>query len=96
MPEKPPKTRIITVRLSNEEYESLRAATASKGYRTVSELARAGMHKVADDQLPPHQILARRVDEHSARIAALALELERLNTPPRIVFPIEDSADPNS
>ncbi len=78
MPEKVPKSRVITVRVSDEEYENLRAATWSKGYRNVSELARAGMHSVVGEQLAPHQVLAMRVDEHAARIAAIARDLERL------------------
>jgi Arc/MetJ-type ribon-helix-helix transcriptional regulator len=72
------RNRIITVRLSDDEYESLRAATQSRGYRNVSELARAAMHSVAGDILAPHQLLARRVDEHSTRIAELSRDVARL------------------
>ena len=74
----PTRNRIITIRLSNDEYESLRAATQSRGYRNVSELARAAMHSVAGEILAPHQVLARRVDENSIRIAELARDVAQL------------------
>lgn len=72
------RNRIITIRVSDEEYETLRAATQSRGYRNVSELARAAMQTITGEQLAPHQALARRVDDHSARIAALTHDLHRL------------------
>lgn len=78
MPEKPLKNRIITVRLTDEEYEKLLEVISSRGYRNVSELARAGMHSlVGGEQFAPDQVLASRVDEHSARLAAISRELER-------------------
>jgi len=72
------RKRIITIRLSDEEYEKLRVATTSRGYGNLSELARAAMHSVAGDQLAPHEVLARRVDEHSLRIAALSRDMDWL------------------
>ena len=83
------RNRIITIRLSDEEYETLRVTALSRGYGNFSELARAAMHSVASDQLPPHEILARRVDEHSVRLAALSREVERLFSAPAHKKPSE-------
>jgi Arc/MetJ-type ribon-helix-helix transcriptional regulator len=77
------RNRVITIRVSDDEYTRLRAATELRGYKNVSELARAAMESVADEQLAPHQALARRVDEHATRIAALARSLERLEAESR-------------
>ena len=74
------RKRIITIRLSDQEYEALRVSTVSRGYGNLSELARAAMHSVALDELAPHEILARRVDEHSRHIEALSREVERLRS----------------
>src|SRR5687768_15653975 len=47
------------------------------------------MHSVASDQLVPHEILGRRVDEHSVRLAALSREVERLLSAPAHKNPSE-------
>ncbi len=80
MSKKSTKNRVITIRVSDEEHQEFLAATQSKGYRSVSELARAAMHTIAGEQLAPHQLLARRIDEQFSRLAALSCELERLRT----------------
>jgi hypothetical protein len=40
------KNRIISLRLSEEEYESLKSVYASRGVRSLSEFARDAMHRV--------------------------------------------------
>lgn len=86
VPEKANKSRIITIRVSEEEYDNLRVATKCKGYRSVSEFARAAIQTVAGDQVAPHQALARLVDEHSSSLAVLSLKLERFMTSARQVW----------
>ncbi len=69
---------MITVRVSAEEYNSLRAMTAIKGYRNVSELARAALQSIITDDLAPHALLAMRVNEYATRLAELTRKVERL------------------
>jgi hypothetical protein len=73
-----PRNRVITIRVSDEEYETLRIATLSRGYGNLSELARAAIQSISSDQAAPHEVLARRVNEHSVRIAALSRDMDRL------------------
>ena len=40
------KSKMISIRLSSEEYESMKAAFASRGIRSVSEFARDAMQRL--------------------------------------------------
>jgi hypothetical protein len=73
------KSRMITVRVSEEEFESLRTITHSMGYRSLSDLARAAMHSVIGDKLPPETAIATRLETFDARITRLGREIERLS-----------------
>jgi hypothetical protein len=78
MSEKTTKNRIITVRITDEEYETLRATTQFKGYRNVSELARAAMHTVAGEQLAPHQVCRTPHRQAAEHLATLCRDLDQL------------------
>lgn len=73
------KNRIVTVRVSEDEFESLRTATSSLGYRSVSDLARAAMHRIIGNNLPPEDVLATRFETFDARLDRLGREVERLS-----------------
>ena len=65
---------MITVRVSEDEFENLRSVTRSLGYRTVSDLARAAMNSVAGEA-PPRDALASRLENLDERVQ----KLERLS-----------------
>ena len=68
---------MITLRVSAEEYEAVRVVSKAKGYRSISELARAAIHTLIEDKAP-HEILALRINEHASQLSALTREVQRL------------------
>jgi riboflavin synthase len=77
------KTRMITVRMSNEEYDAICAVTMDLGLRNVSELARTAMralvrtsHHLAEK--PAELKLADRIEEHDMLLQSLVQEIRRL------------------
>jgi len=74
-----PKNRMITVRVSEDEFESLRTITRSMGYRSLSDLARAAMHSVIGNNLSSEDVLTTRLETFDARITRLGREIERLS-----------------
>jgi hypothetical protein len=85
------KNKIISLRLSEEEYESLKLVYSSRGVRSLSEFARDAMHRVVGEptnrpNLQDHvQLLAGRVallEGEVARLSrAVALEVAAEETP---------------
>ena len=85
------KNKIISLRLSEEEYESLKLVYASRGVRSLSEFARDAMHRVVGEpangpSLQDHvHLLAGKVavleGEVSRLSRALALEVAAKETP---------------
>jgi hypothetical protein len=74
------KTRMVTVRLSDEEYQAVRTVTAARGYRSVSDLARAALQSlIAAPPVAPLDSVTSRLDEHASMIADLTREIERLH-----------------
>lgn len=78
-----PRTRAITVRLSEDEFATLRQMCVATGARSVSDLARSAMHDILEgmsrEKVPGtfnneqnDQIieLARKVDELAAELAS--------------------------
>jgi hypothetical protein len=75
----PRKTRIISLRLSEEEYESLKSVYPSRGVRSFSEFARDAMQKVAG-VAPPHGAnIEDRVEMLHGKVAVLEGEVTRLS-----------------
>ena len=83
------KTKMISFRLSTEEYDRLRAACRTAGVTNVSELARAAMHQILDGNgngngngthpvlLDQVRILRRKVDLISTEIDRITRLLEQ-------------------
>lgn len=74
------KSRTITLRISEEEYEALKSTYAAHGVRSVSELARTAIQRVIGDQHPGLEsrvdALDGKVDDLKDEVARLARQLE--------------------
>jgi hypothetical protein len=74
------RTRIVSFRLSEEEYDRLLEICASAGMRGVSEMARAGIQLILRDALrAPEAALETRVSDLEVRLRQLSLELKRIS-----------------
>ena len=69
------KSKTITLRISEEEYEALRNSYADHGLRSVSELARTAIQRVIGD---PNTRLELRVDALDTTVDLLKGEVARL------------------
>ena len=77
------KTRMITVRISNEEYEAVCEVTVDLGFRNVSELARAALRALVGSSHRPASApvelkLADRIEEHDMLLRSLLQEIRSL------------------
>ena len=75
------RSKMISFRLSTEEYEQFRELCYAQGIRSVSELARAAIHKLVQDPEPTAisgQALETRVTSLEGQLITLADELRRL------------------
>jgi hypothetical protein len=72
------KSRMISLRLSNEEYEALRSLYRVHGSRSVSEFARTAMQKVITETVTPQQSLDSRLNELDSKMSSLDQEVARL------------------
>lgn len=72
-----PKSRMISVRLSEEEYSALRQLCASTGARSVSDLTRDAMRALLDSPSRNRGVGAH-LEEFHARINQLDRKLEAL------------------
>jgi len=73
------KTKIISLRLSEEEYESLKTVYSSRGVRSLSEFARDAMHRVVGDAPPDIVTIEDRVELLHGKVALLEGEVSRLS-----------------
>jgi len=73
------KNRIISLRLSEEEYESLKSIYESRGVRSLSEFARDAMHRVVCQGPTNGADLHDRVDVLNGKVALLEGEVSRLS-----------------
>jgi hypothetical protein len=71
------KNRIISLRLSEEEYESLKSRYASHGVRSLSEFARDAMQRMLEQGGGPG--IETRVQALDGKLAVLANEVSRLS-----------------
>ena len=72
------KTKIISLRLSVEEYESLKSVYESRGLRSLSEFARDAMQRVVVGGLADGANLENRIDLLHGKVALLEGEVSRL------------------
>jgi|SRR5450631_753428 hypothetical protein len=73
------KTRMVSFRLSEEEYVRLHQICFAQGLRSVSDLARAGINMLLQqpDRATP-ETLESRVTETESRLRILSLEMRRI------------------
>ena len=76
-----PKSRMISIRISNEEYEGLRSLCISQGARSVSDLARTAMNNmlsISSDPANTGTSVELRFQELHGRINLLDRRIEQL------------------
>jgi Arc/MetJ-type ribon-helix-helix transcriptional regulator len=72
-----PRSRMISVRLSEEEYSALQQLCASTGARSVSDLTRDAMRSLLEGQLRGNES-ASLIDEFRSRLSDLDQKVEEL------------------
>jgi hypothetical protein len=74
------RSRMISFRLTAEEYNRFRELCFAHGIRSVSEMARAAINMLLQDPAQaPQQSLESRVAELEGRLHMLSLEMKKLN-----------------
>lgn len=73
------KNKIISLRLSEEEYESLKSIYESRGVRSLSEFARDAMHRVVGGGPPDGANIEDRVELLHGKVTVLEGEVSRLS-----------------
>ena len=74
------RSRMISFRLTQEEYEKFRRVCFTHGIRSVSEMARAAINLLLQEpSRAPNEAIESRVAELEARVHMLFLELKRLD-----------------
>lgn len=77
------RSRMISFRLTAEEYDKFRELCFTQGVRSVSEMARAAMHLLVQQPARlPQEALESRVAELEGRLHMLALEMKKLSAVP--------------
>jgi hypothetical protein len=75
-----PKSKMVSFRLSNEEYARYRSACTALGARNLSELARVAMAQItAEPTSRTRRNLTSQMRDLRAKIAVLSGELDRLS-----------------
>ena len=76
-----PKSRMISIRISDEEYEGLRSLCLSQGARSVSDLARTAMNQmlhITSDPANTGSSVELRFQELHGRLNLLDRRIEQL------------------
>lgn len=74
------RSRMISFRLTADEYDRVRELCYSNGIRSVSEMARAAINMMlSKPNLAPHEALEIRVTDLESRLHHLALEIKKLS-----------------
>ncbi len=78
------RCRMVSIRLSDEEYRQLHEACSATGARSVSDLAREAMRQIIDGKTNGHNStkpnggVYERLDEMHGKIESLQAEVARL------------------
>jgi hypothetical protein len=78
MPETNRKNRIISLRLSAQEYDALKALYSAHGARSISDFARSAMQRVIAGPGGGHVALELKVEELNGKVNVLDTEVARL------------------
>jgi hypothetical protein len=79
------RCRMVSIRLSDEEYRKLHEACSASGARSVSDLAREAMHLIIDGKTNGHGpaklngAVDERLDEMHGKLESLQAEVARLS-----------------
>jgi hypothetical protein len=65
------RRKMISLRLSDEEYEALKGSYLTYGVRNVSELARLAVQRIMSAPLVPEDACAPKLSELDRRVCAL-------------------------
>ncbi len=77
------RSRMISFRLTAEEYDRFRELCYSTGIRSVSEMARAAINMMlSQPSRAPQEALEARVSDLESRLHLLSLEIKKLNQHP--------------
>src|SRR5689334_2067075 len=74
------RSKMISFRLSSEEYEHFRELCLKQGIRSISEMARTAVNKLAQDPDAAHatiEFIESRVRNLEGQVQVLAFELRR-------------------
>lgn len=74
-----PRSRMISVRLSEEEYVALRRLCSLTGARSVSDLTRDAMRILLSGSSKRDDVLGIRVDEFRSQMRSLDRKIEQLS-----------------
>lgn len=74
-----PRSRMISVRLSEEEYVALRHLCSITGARSVSDLTRDAMRVLLSGGSKRDEVLGVRVDEFRSQMRRLDRKIEQLS-----------------
>jgi Arc/MetJ-type ribon-helix-helix transcriptional regulator len=75
-----PRSKMISFRLSEQEYELLREVCFKNGVRSVSELGRAAINMLLQQPArAPQHSLASRVSDLEGRLHLLSMEVRKLS-----------------
>jgi hypothetical protein len=77
-PQQSRRNRMISLRLSEEEYAALRAHSSSYGARNVSDLARLALQRVLAQAPTPQADLVAKLNELDSRLNAMEAHVSRL------------------
>lgn len=73
------RSRMISFRLTAEEYDQVREACLAQGIRSISEMARAAIYIVLQQPVrPPENSVESRLTQIEGRLRLLSLEIEQL------------------
>jgi len=90
------RSRMISFRLTEDEYDRCRELCYSQGLRSVSEMARAGLNLLLEQPgRVAKEALEARVAELEGRLHMLSLELRRLAQPPSLPPVAHNGVDAN-
>ena len=93
MPRLNRRSKVVSIRLSAEEYDQLRSLCVTTGVGSFSELARAAMKKLLAQQEAgsPDNAVEARVSQMDVRVSALANEIARVSNMIGLARPEENS-----
>lgn len=78
MPVQKPRSRIISIRLSDEEYNDLRRLCMASGARSVSDLARYAMRKILRGN-PKNDGITQHFAELRDQMSTMSSKIEQLS-----------------